>query len=442
MLQTRRMAFCALTRQAAAAIERQRKLKLFVPSRLAFCLAIAAVGFLAVGPTATLAEDAPMPAGKTFAEDVAYLSQHVDTLVLKSPSGQSQLAVVPAYQGRVMTSSAEGGDGMSFGWINYQQVADGFTGTQINVFGGEERFWLGPEGGQFSIFFAPGAEFEFAQWKTPPLIDTQPFDVVQQESTSVTFRKDATIDNYSRTKFELRIERQVELLSAEAAEGSLDVEAGDVDFVGYRTTNTLTNTGDKDWTRDSGLLSIWMLGMYKPGEQTTVVIPFHEGSADELGPIVNDEYFGKVPSERLKVTDGVLYFSGDGKYRSKIGLTPHRAKDICGSYDAQRGVLTIVKYNKPEGQTEYVNSMWELQEQPFAGDAVNSYNDGPPEPGADPLGPFYELETSSPALALKAGETGTHVQETYHFVGSAEQLDRLAQQLLGVTLEEIRTALK
>jgi hypothetical protein len=24
----------------------------------------------------------------------------------------------------------------------------------INVFGGEDRFWLGPEGGQFSIFFA------------------------------------------------------------------------------------------------------------------------------------------------------------------------------------------------------------------------------------------------------------------------------------------------
>ena len=48
----------------------------------------------------------------------------------------------------------------------------------IYVFGGEERFWLGPEGGQYAIYFAPGAKFEFDAWHTPPLIDTEPFDLV------------------------------------------------------------------------------------------------------------------------------------------------------------------------------------------------------------------------------------------------------------------------
>jgi hypothetical protein len=159
--------------------------------------------------------------------------------------------------------------------------------------------------------------------------------------------------------------------------------------------------------------------------------------------VVNDAYFGKVPGDRLKIEDDVLFFSADGTYRSKIGLSPQRSRDICGAYDAQRGVLTIVKYSKPGSEvTDYVNSMWEVQEKPFAGDAVNAYNDGAPEPNAKPLGPFYELETSSPAFALKTGESGTHVQETYHFEGRTEDLDSLSKSLLGVSLSEINSAFK
>ena len=79
-----------------------------------------------------------------------------------------------------------------------------------------------------------------------------------------------------------------------------------------------------------------------------MVVPFAAGDEAKLGPKVNDAYFGKVPAERLVVKDDVLFFSGDGKYRSKIGLSPARAKPILGSYDAANGVLTIVQYTKPD----------------------------------------------------------------------------------------------
>ena len=85
----------------------------------------------------------------------------------------------------------------------------------------------------------------------------------------------------------------------------------------------------------------------------------------------------------------------------------------------------------------YVNSMWELQKDPFGGDVLNSYNDGSPAPGEAPLGPFYELETSSPAAALKAGATMSHVQRTIHLSGPAEELDRIAKAKLGVDLKTI-----
>ena len=81
-----------------------------------------------------------------------------------------------------MTSTAGGDAGLSFGWINRELIASGKLQPHINVFGGEDRFWLGPEGGQFSIFFAKGAKFELADWFTPAAIDTLPFQVVSQSA--------------------------------------------------------------------------------------------------------------------------------------------------------------------------------------------------------------------------------------------------------------------
>jgi hypothetical protein len=90
---------------------------------------------------------------------------------------------------------------------------------------------------------------------------------------------------------------------------------------------------------------------------------------------------------------------------------------------------------------DYVNSMWEIQDHPYRGDVVNSYNDGPPEPGAKPLGPFYELETSSPAAVLKPGQTIMHLHRTFHLQGSETDLDSIAKATLGVSIQEIKSAL-
>jgi len=84
--------------------------------------------------------------------------------------------------------------------------------------------------------------------------------------------------------------------------------------------------------------------------------------------------------------------------------------------------------------------MWETQKEPFAGDVANSYNDGPASPGAAPMGPFYELESSSPALALKPGLSFTHVHTTFHFQGPVDDLNAIALRVLNVTLAQISRA--
>ena len=113
---------------------------------------------------------------------------------------------------------------------------------------------------------------------------------------------------------------------------------------------------------------------------------------------------------------------------------------MLASYDAANRTLTLAQFTFHPGAADYVNSAWELQKEPFRGDVANSYNDGPPKPGAKQLGRFYELESSSPALALHPGESATHVHQTIHLQGSEKKLDAVARAVLGVGLEEIKTA--
>ena len=385
----------------------------------------------------------------TFGADASFLAEHTEIHLLGR--GDGKIAVAPAYQGRVMTSTTGGMEGPSFGWLNYKVIEDGILPPvdrkgrleeHIFIFGGEERFWMGPEGGQYSIFFAPGAQFDFEHWHTPAFLDTEPFQIAAKSDDSARFTRHVETCNYTGTKFKFDIERTVSVLDAKAVEAiARGPLPSAVKQVAYETDNRVTNRADTPWTRDGGLLSIWLLGMYKPGPRNTIVIPFRPGPESELGAKVNDSYFGKVSPEYLVVRGDVLFFKGDGTWRSKIGISPARSLGIAGSYDADLETLTLVTYNRPPGPAEYVNSMWELQEEPFSGDAINAYNDGSPAPGQPPLGPFYELETSSPAVELAPGATLRHVQRTVHFQGPPEALDAIARSTLGIIgLAEIEAA--
>ncbi|SPE52876.1 conserved exported hypothetical protein [Verrucomicrobia bacterium] len=377
----------------------------------------------------------------SFGDDVAFLKAHTPLIVLSDRAGQAKVALSPAWQGRVMTSTTGGDLGMSFGWINRELIASGKIQPHINVFGGEDRFWLGPEGGQFSIFFAKGAKFELSDWFTPASLDTLPFEVRRQSKSSATFHAAFSVTNYSGTRFDVKVNREVRLLTAKSASEKLGLKiAEDLSLVAYETVNKITNDGKTPWEKQTGLLSVWILGMFNPSPTTTIVVPIKPGPESELGVKVTSDYFGNIPADRLVVKDDVIYFSGDGNYRSKIGINPNRSKAVLGSYEAANKVLTILQFTQPDGVTDYVNSLWKIQDNPFGGDAANSYNDGAPSPGAKPLGPFYEMESSSPAAALKPGQSLTHVHRTFHLSGDEKSLDAVARAAFGVSLQEIQGA--
>jgi uncharacterized protein DUF6786 len=397
---------------------------------------------LTVSAMASLA--AVRAGAQTFADDVAFVQAHTPVIVLGDGKAM-RVAVAPDLQGRVLTSSARGETGASYGWINRALIGTTARDPHFNPYGGEDRFWLGPEGGQFALFFRPGEPFDLAHWYTPPAVDTEPFPVAARAAEEVTFEKTMALANRAGTRFDVAVRRVVRVIPAATALADLGL-GGDaagapgVDTVAFESENRITNAGARAWSKEGGLVSVWILGMFRPSPRTTVVIPFSPGPAARLGPVVNDAYFGKVPADRLAVRERVLFFRGDGQRRSKIGIPPARVRPLLGSYDAEGGVLTVVQFDRPADARDYVNSMWEVQTEPYAGDVANSYNDGPTSPGGKPLGPFYELETSSPAAALPAGGALTHRHRTVHLAGPRAALDPIAVKVFGVGLEEIERA--
>jgi hypothetical protein len=373
-----------------------------------------------------------------FQDDIHFLEQYTKVIVLKDNTGNGQIAICPEYQGRIMTSSAGGSKGLGFGWINRNFISSRRKDPQINLYGGEDRFWLGPEGGQFSLFFKSGSPFDIKHWITPAAIDSEPYEIVVQSKDHLVVAKRMSLNNYSNETFSVNVQRELRILPTDSISNYIGIQPDPLlKVVSFQSENTITNTGMNPWTKQKGLISIWILGMFNPSQATTIAIPFRSGAESDLGPVVNDDYFGKVPADRLIVKERMLFFRGDGKYRSKIGLSQKRAKPMIGSFDSENSILTIVQYTLPKHIKPYVNSMWKIQKDPFNGDIVNSYNDGPLTQGKKQLGPFYELESSSPGAQLKPGESLTHIHRTIHIQGCMNLLDPIARETLGIGLDEI-----
>ncbi|MBI2823071.1 MAG: hypothetical protein HYX69_00105 [Planctomycetia bacterium] len=383
---------------------------------------------------------------KSFAETRDFLGRHTKVIELTGADGAAAL-VCPDYQGRIMTSTCGGPNGASLGWVNYDFITAGKHVPAFNNYGGEDRFWLGPEGGQFGLFFQLGLNQTVDNWYTPPAINTGAFAVDGSDAASCRLSRRVRVTNVAEGTFDLDVLRELRMLGLDRFAALVSKEAADAArqgkarYVGFESVNTATNLSPMAWNMKKGLVAIWTLGQFPSGDQTAIVIPYKPGTEKDLGRVVQSDYFGAVPPERLKVTPAAVLFRGDGQFRGKLGISPARVRPIAGSIDFRAGVLTLVQFSLPDDppQQFYVDNTWRVpQDKPFAGDVFNSYNDGPPEPGAKALGGFYELETLCPTRPLAQGERLMHTHRTFHFQAKPAVLAKLAKETLGVDLDEVR----
>lgn len=374
----------------------------------------------------------------TYGDDREFLGGHVELVELTGPD-DAHVLIAPSWQGRAMTSTLAGEAGPGGGWINRPFIESGEDDEGFNNYGGEDRLWLGPEAGQFGLWFAPGEPFDVDHARTPPDLNRGGFDVTSRGTSFVAMARQFEVTNYAGTTFACALRRTVEVLDYDRTAGVLGatVPPG-VRSVAFESSNTLVNAGNEAWRRETGLLSVWSLGQFPALPRGEVVIPFQPGD-DSLGKRVETDYFDPPPPDRCTVLDDHVRFACDGRCRGKIGVSPARSRGVLGSFDPDASVLTIVQFNQPAAAPKlpYVNSLWQVQDDPYAGDAINSYNDGPQPGSGECFGAFYELETSSPAAELAPGGSTCHTHRTFHFAGDLDGLGEIAWRVLGVDLRTL-----
>ena len=371
----------------------------------------------------------------SFSSDLDFLLSKDDKLiVLRTKNGKSQLIVSPKYQGKVFTSTADGLDGVSFGFINYKVFDKAITDEHMNAYGGENRFWLGPEGGDFSIFFEPKAKQVFENWHTPKSIDTESWQLITHSPGEVEMTKSACLTNAKGGRLAFELSRKVTIIENDEISSLTGIRLPtEIKVVGYKTYNAITNNNRFAWTENTGTVCIWMLDMFPPSPDALTIIPYEKTKTSEN--IATTGYFGEIPKDRIRLANGNLYLKTDGRFRSKVGLKAFRTKSMAANYDPECGRLTIITFDTDK-KGIYLNQEWGTGRNLFDGDVLNAYNDGPLEDGSV-MGPFLELESSSPAAFIKPDETMTHQHNIFHFMGDKNDLSEITKKFLGVTIETL-----
>lgn len=366
----------------------------------------------------------------TFKQDLDILKRHYQPIILSN--GDSKLAILGELQGRVMSSTAQGDDAEPIGWFNREAIAKSNKHENNAVLGGADRLWFGPEAGPFGIFVAPENPLTTDYIHVPDAMSSQPYKLVSSDDTQAIFKQRSSILNHSKATLTFDIERTITLLSKDDIEQSLSLSLDkSISVVAYSAKATMTNRSEHDWHYETGVLSLWNLGAFAPSDRNVAIIPTRKPLKEVTF------YFSDIADSHTRIKGNNVFYLADGHYMNKIGIPPGYTLPFMGSYDPERNLLTVIYFNfSSDYEGQYVNYVWGQPDKPYGGDVTHIFNDG------DYFGPFFELESSSSAKALKVGESQKHFHNTYHFIGEPSALDKITMALFNVTTEQMTLVFK
>ncbi len=367
-----------------------------------------------------------------FAEVTAMLKESKnDAYVLEGRRKGRQVLVSPSLTGRVVGTTYSGDQGQCNGFLFEKSFREGMTDIWNN-WGGEERYWLAPEGGPYSIQFDGRANY-FDNYHVQDGLNSIRYETeeVSKLGNSLCMKSQFGLKNNINTEFELEVTRRITALD----DCPYLAGAGpDCDFVGFQSESTVTNLNSFAWTKETGSLAHWHLGQFHLGPKTVAIAPFRQ--ADTTDPPIREDYFrefcvdGRMPANRYWIRDGFVLFLADGTCRTKIGQNRSRATGLIGSFDLENNELHLMQYDfYPE--LEYIASYWyEEQTDPYGGDCISMAIEGPDKPGG-PGGNCYELESLSPAMLLEPGQSFTFRTRTMHLKGPRTTMAKICRRQLG-----------
>jgi hypothetical protein len=254
---------------------------------------------------------------ESYGETREFLARRTSIVELTNGEG-SRIVVAPSWQGRVMTSTCEGSDGPSLGFVHRACIETGKADRQCNHYGGEDRMSIGPEGGPFGFWFSRGTKQVLKNWQTPTGLNNAVWKVVSPPSDrSVQMTTRWMLKNASGTAFTLDVTREVRLLGPDELQRSFGnwtagmLNRADVKTVAYETENRVVNRGEP-FSKLTGLVSIGVCGMMNAGRRTVMLMPYKAGSASVLGRSAEDQ-------QRCDFDVGRRTISGEGRHSAGAG---------------------------------------------------------------------------------------------------------------------------
>lgn len=361
----------------------------------------------------------------TFDEIAALVARRAGPAIVLGGGGAPRVLVAPALQGRVLTSELAGGASAAF--VDAREIEAGERDAAFLNYGGQDRIWLGPEGGRFGLFFPPGAPIEGAHWRAPAALQRGAFEVVERGPRRVAMRRTVTVENRAGAAFRVRLDREVEL--ADPA-GLGAPPAADVRATGSRATTTMANVGGAAWSEEIGLPFLWVIAQLPASPRAEAIAPYRRGARAELGPIATSDYFGAPPAGRVRAGRGVVRMRADARRVVKFGLNARRATGRAGAFDPERGRLAVVEFDLPPAGARVPSNLWPIDAPaPFGGDVFQCFNGGD--------GRYFELESASHARALAPGDSIAHRHATYFFEGPRAALAAVCRAVLGAPLPRL-----
>ncbi len=362
-----------------------------------------------------------------FAEDLTFLREFAKPAVLKDSTSKSAIAIIPEWQGRVITSSVEE-NGRSFGWLNYATIENGKI-DEFSTYGGEDRFLTGPEiAPATDTAISPNSDSLIQHTALPAITAVKPLQQVTSAKGVTVFEGPIDLQSKSGHTLHNSITRTISLLSRRDLHNYLGADIHrSMRAVGFHSDNILINTGDHRWDTAYGTTSIRIRGSFPVTQSSIAIIPLRPGGTVESS--------AALPKERLLIKNNMAFFRADGNLTAEIGVKQFSALNFMGLYDPEREVLTIVQFTLPRNPQFYLGETMEDNR----AEVLTIRNNGPENPYA--RGRFLEVQSASPAALLKPNGRLQHFHRTIHLQGSEKHLSEITKKLFGVTVKELKATL-
>lgn len=245
----------------------------------------------------------------------------------------------------------------------------------FNNYGGA-NFWPAPEGGIF------GFNYDGDTWRVQSAINTQPFEVISQDSGKAVMAKTATFINKSGTAFQATMRRSFRICDP-------DPDIKQIGSIAAVAFDTVDEFDVKDKVEVSkALIGSWTLEQFDTSD-TTEAFCFVENPQDAI----NFDFY-EHPGERIKYHPKGFTYKTDGKKAGQIGIKVAAKPGKIGFTDSANNILCIRENLSGDAGVFFNIADNDQPEGPYsASDCYSIFN-------SDPEMSAFELETIGSAKIL------------------------------------------